>query len=97
MVIEADFSVGEGFESGDRAEQGCLSGAGGSEDHQEFAGGDIETELMDAGGWGSFAWGVVAGCVVERDAGHCGRGWGGRRKAASGKRARLWRAGAVGG
>jgi hypothetical protein len=86
-VIEVEFTVREGFESGDGAEQGGFTGAGGSEDDEEFPRGDIEIELMDTGGGGSRGGGVVAGYVLECDTGHRGGGWGGEREAASGKRA----------
>src|SRR5205085_1291113 len=54
------------FEAGDEAQQRGLAGAGGADDDEVLAGGDVERDAADAGLGGGEDFGEVA----ERDGGH---------------------------
>ena len=63
-VADEDAAGVDLFEAGEHAQRGGLSAAGGADENEEFAVGDLEVQLVDGG---TRAPGVQAGCVVERD------------------------------
>ena len=63
-IADQDVAGVDLFEAGEHAQRGGLSAAGGADENQELAIGDLEVELVDGG---ARAPGVQAGCVVERD------------------------------
>ena len=52
------------FEAGEHAQRGGLATAGGADENEELAVGDLEVELVDGGACRAR---VEAGCLVKRD------------------------------
>ena len=63
-VADEDAARVDLFEAGQHAQRRGLAAAGGADENEEFAVGDLEVELVDSG---ASAPGVQARCVVERD------------------------------
>ena len=63
-VADEDAARVDLFEAGEHAQRGGLAAAGGADEDEELAVGDLEVELVDGGAFGAR---VEAGCLVESD------------------------------
>ena len=63
-VADEDVAVVDLFEAGEHAQRGGLAAAGGADEDEELAVGDLEVELVDRGAGGTR---VETGCLVVRD------------------------------
>ena len=68
-IADQDAAVVDLFEAGEHAQSGRLAAAGGSDQDEELAVGDLQVDLVDGGAGGTR---IDPGCLVESDSCHGG-------------------------